>query len=76
MHHNTKNVGGGASDVVQLAGGTRNSARCAVSSTGVLWRQGVAEFAVPGIDEWSVIDTKIGVMVQAWVGQKHLKRDI
>jgi hypothetical protein len=41
MRHDTKSVGGGASDVVQLAGQTSDSARCAVSSTGVLWRHGV-----------------------------------
>jgi hypothetical protein len=66
MHHDTKNVGGGASGAVQLAGQTSDSARCAVSSTRLLWRQGIARFAVPGINEWSVVDTNIGAQ-----GQQH-----
>ncbi len=40
MCHDTNNVGGGTSDVVQLAGQTSNSARCAISSTGMLWWHG------------------------------------
>jgi hypothetical protein len=66
MRHDTKSVGRGASGAVQLARRTSNSARCAISSTGVLWRQGVAGFAVPGINKWSVIDTNIGAQ-----GQQH-----
>jgi hypothetical protein len=66
MRHDTENVGGGASGAVQLAGQTSNSARCAVSSTGVLWWQGVARFAVPGINECSVVNTNIGAQ-----GQQH-----
>ena len=64
MRHDTKNVGGGASGAVQLAGRTSNSARCAISSTGVLRQQGVAGFAVPGINEWSVVNTNIGAQGQ------------
>jgi hypothetical protein len=64
MHHNTENVGGGTSGAVQLAEQTSGSARCTISSTGVLWRQGVARLAMPGIDKWSVIDTNIGAQGQ------------
>ncbi len=60
MHCNTATAGGGISGAVGPAGRTSNQARCAVSSTGLLWRRGVAGFAVLGIDEWSVIDTNIG----------------
>ncbi len=60
MRRNTATAGGGISGAVGPAGQTSNQARCAVSSTGLLWRQGVAGFAVPGINEWSVIDTNIG----------------
>ncbi len=41
MCHDTKNIGRGSSDIVQLAGQTSDSARCVVSSTGVLWQHGV-----------------------------------
>jgi hypothetical protein len=60
MRRDTATAGGGISGAVCPAGRTSDRARCAVSSTGVLWRQGVAGFAVPGIDEWSVVDTNIG----------------
>jgi hypothetical protein len=64
MHHDTENIGEGTSGAVQLAGQTSDSARCAISSTGVLWRQGIAGFAVPDINKWSVIDTNIGAQGQ------------
>ncbi len=60
MRRDTATAGGGVSGAVGPAGQTSNQTRCAVSSTGVLWRQGVAWFAVPGIDEWSVVNTNIG----------------
>jgi hypothetical protein len=58
MRRNTMNAGGGAS---VIAGQTSNLARCAISSTGLLWQQGVAGFAMQGINEWSVINTNAGV---------------
>ena len=66
MRRDTATEGGGISGAVGPAGQSSNRARCAVSSTGVLWWQGVAGFAVPGINEWSVIDTNIGAH-----GQQH-----
>jgi hypothetical protein len=50
MRRDTATAGGGVSGAVCPAGQTSDWARCAVSSTGVLWRQGVAGFAVPGIN--------------------------
>ena len=55
----TATAGGGVSGAVSTAGRTSDRARCAVSSTGALWQQGDAGFAVPGIDEWNVVDTNI-----------------
>jgi hypothetical protein len=60
MRRDTATAGGGVSGTVGPAGQTSNQARCAISSTGVLWRQGIAGFAVPGINKWSVVDTNIG----------------
>ncbi len=60
MRRDTATADGGVSGAVGPAGRTSDQARCAVTSTGVLWRQGIAWFAVPGIDEWSVVDTNIG----------------
>jgi hypothetical protein len=60
MCHDTATAGGGISGAVCPARRTSNQARCAVSSTGVLWRQGFARFAMPDIDERSVVDTNIG----------------
>jgi hypothetical protein len=37
MRHNTTTAGGGASGIVGPAGQTSNQARCAISSTGLLW---------------------------------------
>jgi hypothetical protein len=64
MHRNITTVDGGASGVEGLAGQTSNQARCIVSSTGLLWRQGVVGFAVPGINKWSVINTSAGGRTQ------------
>ncbi len=66
MRRDTATAGGGISGIVGPAGRTSDRARCAVSSTGLLWRQGIARFAVSGIDKWSVIDTNIGAQ-----GQQH-----
>ncbi len=60
MHRDTATTGGGVSGAVGPAGRTSNRARCAVSSTGLLWRRGVAGFAMLGTNKWSVIDTGIG----------------
>jgi hypothetical protein len=60
MRHNTATAGGGVSGAVGPAGGTSDQARCTASSTGLLWRQGVAGFAVLGTNEWSVVNTSIG----------------
>jgi hypothetical protein len=60
MHRGTATAGGGVSGTVGPAGQTSDQARCAVSSTGSLWRQGVAGFAVLGTNKWSVVDTSIG----------------
>ncbi len=57
MRRDTATAGGGVSGAVSTAGRASNQARCAVSSTKVLWRQGNAGFAVPGINEWNVINT-------------------
>jgi hypothetical protein len=57
IHRNTTTTGKGASGVVGLAEQTSNRARCAVSSTGLLWQQGVPGYAIQGIDEWCVADT-------------------
>ncbi len=64
MRRDTATAGRGVSGAVGPAGRTSDRARCAVSSTGLLWRQGVAGTAVPGIDGWSVIDTIIGAQGQ------------
>jgi hypothetical protein len=64
MHRNTATAGGGISGAVGPAGRTSNQARCAISSTGLLWWRGVAGFAVPGIDGWSVVNTNIGAQGQ------------
>ncbi len=61
---NTTTVGRGASGIEGLAGQTINWVECTVSSAGLLWRQGVAGFAVPGINEKSVIDTSAGGQTQ------------
>ncbi len=66
MRRDTATAGGGVSGAVGPAGQTSNQARCAISSTGLLWRQGVAGFAVLGTNEWSVVDTSIGAH-----GQQH-----
>ncbi len=66
MRRNTGTAGEGVSGAVGPAGQTSNQSRCAVSSTGLLWRRGVAGFAMPGIDGWSVVDTNIGAQ-----GQQH-----
>ncbi len=60
MHQDTATAGGGISGAVGPAGQTSDQARCAVSSTGMLWWRGVAWFAMPGINKWSVLDTNIG----------------
>ncbi len=57
-------AGGDASGNVEPAGQTSDQARCAVSSTGLLWRQCNAGFAMPGINKWSVIDTNTGAQGQ------------
>jgi hypothetical protein len=49
-HHNTRSADEGAS---WLAGQTSDLARCTISSTEVLWRQGDAGFVVPGTIRWS-----------------------
>jgi hypothetical protein len=64
MRRNTATAGGGVSGTVGPAGQTSNRARWAISSTGLLWQRGVAGFAVPGIDGWSVVDTNIGAQEQ------------
>ncbi len=51
MRRNTTTVGGGTSGVEGLAGQTSDQARCAISSTRLLWWQGIAGFAVQGINE-------------------------
>jgi hypothetical protein len=60
MRRDTTTAGGGVSSALGPAGQTSNQARCTISSTGLSWRQGVAGFAVPGINGWSVVDTNIG----------------
>jgi hypothetical protein len=60
MLRDTTTAGGGASDGAGLAGQTSDSARCAVSSTGLCWRQGGAGLAVQGSDGWNVVDTETG----------------
>jgi hypothetical protein len=60
MHCDTATAGGGVSGAVGPAGLTSDRARCAVSSTGLLWRRGVAGFAVLGTNKWSVVDISIG----------------
>ncbi len=60
MRRNTATAGGGVSGAVGPAGQTSNQARCAISSTGLLWRRGVARIAVLGTNEWSVVNTSIG----------------
>ncbi len=64
MRCDTATAGGDVSGAVGPAGQTSNQARCAVSSTGFLWRRGVARFAVLGTNEWSVVDTSIGAHEQ------------
>jgi hypothetical protein len=59
IRRDTATAGGGVSGAVGPAGQTSDQARCAISSTGLLWRQGVAGFAMLGINEWSVVDTNI-----------------
>ncbi len=59
MRRDIATAGRGVSGTVGPAGQTSDQARCAVSSTGLLWRQGVAGFAMLGTNEWSVIDTSI-----------------
>jgi hypothetical protein len=66
VRHDTTTGGGGISGIVGPAGQTKDQARCAISSTGLLWQQGVARFAVQGINEWSVVDTIVG-----WRKQWH-----
>jgi hypothetical protein len=55
MHPDTTNASGGTCFV---AGQTSNQARCAVSSTGMLWWQGIAGCAVQDINKWSVVNTR------------------
>jgi hypothetical protein len=57
MRRDSTTAGGGASGIVELAGQTSNLARCAISSNGLLWRQGIAWCAIQGINEWCAIDT-------------------
>jgi hypothetical protein len=64
MPRDTATAGGSVSGSVRPAGQTSNQARCAASSTRLLWWQGIAEFAVPGIDGWSVLNTNIGAQGQ------------
>ncbi len=64
MRCDTATAGGGVSGAVGPAGRTSDRARCVVSSTGLLWRRGVAGFAMPGINGWSVVDTNIGAQGQ------------
>ncbi len=66
MRRDTATAGRGVSGTVGPAGQTSDQARCAISSTGLLWRQGVAGFAVVGTNEWSVVDASIGAH-----GQQH-----
>ncbi len=51
MCRNTTTAGGDASGNVGPAGQTSNQARCTVSSTGLMWQQGDAKFAMPGINK-------------------------
>jgi hypothetical protein len=64
MRRDTATAGGGVSGAVGPAGRTSDRARCAISSTGLLWRRGIAGFAVLGTNEWSVVDTSIGAHAQ------------
>ncbi len=64
MRCDTATADGGISGTVGPAGRTSNQARCAVSSTGLLWWRGIAGLAVPGIDGWSVVDINIGTQGQ------------
>jgi hypothetical protein len=64
MHRDTATAGGGVSGAVGPAGQTSDQARCVVSSTGLLWWQGIAGFAVPSINGWSVVGTNIGAQGQ------------
>jgi hypothetical protein len=50
IRRDTATAGGGVSGAVGPAGQTSDRARYAVSSTGLLWRQGVAGFAVQTSD--------------------------
>jgi hypothetical protein len=69
MCRNTTTAGRGVSCIVGLSGQTINQARCTVSSTGLLWRQGVPGFAMQGIDKWSVVDTSAGGWKQRHSGK-------
>jgi hypothetical protein len=60
MRRDISTAGGDASGNVGPAGQTSDQARCTVSSTGLLSRRGDARFSVPGINEWSVVDTNTG----------------
>jgi hypothetical protein len=64
MHCDITTAGGDASGNVGPAGQTSDQARCTVSSTGLLLQQGDAGFAVPGIDEWNVVDINTGAQGQ------------
>jgi hypothetical protein len=64
MHRDTATAGRGVSGAVRPAGQTSNQARCAVSSTVLLRWGGVAGFAMPGIDRWSVVYTNIAAQGQ------------
>jgi hypothetical protein len=66
MHRDITTAGRDASGNVGPARQTSDQARCAVSSTGLLWQRGDARFAVPDINEWSVVDTNTGAQ-----GQQH-----
>jgi hypothetical protein len=59
MRRDIATAGGDISGAVSTTGQTSDQARFTVSSTGVLSRQGDAGFAVPGINKWIVVDTKI-----------------
>ncbi len=64
MCRNITTAGRDASGNVGPAGQTSNQARCAISSTGLLWQWSNTRFAVLGINKWSVIDTNTGAQGQ------------
>jgi hypothetical protein len=72
-HHGTMSADGGAS---WLAGKTSDLARCAISSTGLWWRQGNAGFAMKGITGWSGGNTIAGGHGQRHQGRDHARYPI